>query len=84
LRHIVTQVKGGGHQGAKYSSTTGVLIAMTRFSQVTYHEESQTAEVGAGLLCQDAYAALKPHGVTVLGGRVSGVGMGGFILGGGT
>lgn len=77
-------MKGGGHQGAKYSSTTGVLIAMTCFSQVTYHEESQTAEVGAGLLCQDAYAALKPHGVTVLGSRVSGVGMGGFILGGGT
>ena len=30
------------------------------------------------------YAALEPHGVIVIGGRVSGVGVGGFSLGGGT
>lgn len=29
------------------------------------------------------YAALEPHGVNVVGGRVSGVGVGGLTLGGG-
>jgi hypothetical protein len=31
----------------------------------------------------DVYAALEPHGVIVVGGRVTGVGVGGFTLGGG-
>lgn len=30
------------------------------------------------------YAALAPYGVNVVGGRVSGVGVAGFTLGGGT
>ncbi|KDQ05818.1 hypothetical protein BOTBODRAFT_122239 [Botryobasidium botryosum FD-172 SS1] len=77
-------VKGGGHatnQG--FSSTPGVHIAMSAFSEVVYHERNQTVEVGAGLIWDQVYAALEPHGVTVLGGRVSGVGVAGFTLGGG-
>ncbi|KAJ7776292.1 FAD dependent oxidoreductase [Mycena metata] len=77
-------VKGGGHTGnIGFSSTTGVQIAMTRFSSVTYNQETQTADIGAGLIWDDVYAALEPHGVIVAGGRVSGVGVAGFTLGGG-
>ncbi|KAG6908218.1 hypothetical protein DXG01_005690 [Tephrocybe rancida] len=39
--------------------------------------------IGAGLVWDDVYTALEPHGVTVVGGRVSGVGVAGFMLGGG-
>lgn len=78
------QVKGGGHaSNPGYSSTEGVMIAMYRFSEVTYSSDSQTVVIGAGLIWDDVYAALEPHNVNVLGGRVTGVGVAGFILGGG-
>jgi hypothetical protein len=57
---------------------------MHRFSDVTYDPASQTAVIGTGLVFDDVYAALAPHGVSVLGGRVTGIGVGGFVLGGGT
>lgn len=56
---------------------------MSRFSEIVYDPESQTVSVGAGTIWNDVYAALEPHGVTVVGGRVSGVGVAGFTLGGG-
>ncbi|QRV84353.1 FAD-binding domain protein [Ceratobasidium sp. AG-Ba] len=63
---------------------------MFKFSEVTYHPAAAaadgsvgTVDVGSGLVWDDVYAALQPHGVTVVGGRVTGVGVGGFTLGGG-
>lgn len=57
---------------------------MTPFSQVTYDAATQTATIGAGLIWDDVYAALAPYGVNVVGGRVTGVGVAGFTLGGGS
>ncbi|KAK0460521.1 FAD-binding domain-containing protein [Desarmillaria tabescens] len=77
-------IKGGGHatnQG--FSSTTGVQIAMTRFNEVTYDSATHTAAIGAGNIWDDVYAALDAQGVNVLGGRVTGIGVAGFTLGGG-
>ncbi|KAF7317405.1 FAD-binding PCMH-type domain-containing protein [Mycena chlorophos] len=77
-------VKGGGHTANPgFSSTTGVHISMTRFSDVSYHSSSETVDIGAGLVWDDVYEALGPLGVNVVGGRVSGVGVAGFTLGGG-
>jgi hypothetical protein len=56
---------------------------MTRFNNVTYDAGSQTATVGAGLVWDDVYEALEPYDVNVVGGRVTGVGVAGFSLGGG-
>lgn len=56
---------------------------MSRFSGVTYHANSQTVDVGSGLIWDDVYAALEPYGVNVVGGRVTGIGVAGFSLGGG-
>ena len=79
-----TQVKGGGHaSNPGFSSTPGVQIAMYKFSEVTYDPSTNTAEVGAGLIWDDVYAALEPYNVNVVGGRVTGVGVAGFTLGGG-
>lgn len=66
-----------------YSSSTGVQIAMSRFTEVIYHADSQTVDVDSGLIWDDVYAALEPHGVNVVGGRVTGIGVAGFSLGGG-
>ncbi|KAK0462632.1 FAD dependent oxidoreductase [Desarmillaria tabescens] len=82
--HTPFAVKGGGHaSNPGFSSTTGVHIAMSRFSEVTYDPTSETATIGSGLVWDDVYASLAPHGVNVVGGRVTGVGVAGFILGGG-
>ncbi|KAI0825986.1 FAD dependent oxidoreductase [Irpex lacteus] len=77
-------VKGGGHAtNPGFSSTTGVHISLTRFNEVTYNADNQTATVGAGNVWDDVYTGLEPHGVNVVGGRVTGVGVAGFSLGGG-
>jgi hypothetical protein len=56
---------------------------MSRFSQVVYSSYAQTATIGSGLIWDDVYDALQPYGVSVVGGRTSGVGVAGFALGGG-
>ena len=65
------------------SSPSTVLISLSRFSQITYEPDSETAIIGAGLHWEEVYEALLPHGVTVVGGRASGVGVSGLLLGGG-
>ncbi|CCM00874.1 uncharacterized protein FIBRA_02920 [Fibroporia radiculosa] len=77
-------VKGGGHiMNPGYSSTTGVQIAMTRFNNVDYDASTETVAIGAGMVWDDVYAALEVFGANVVGGRVSGIGVAGFTLGGG-
>jgi FAD/FMN-containing dehydrogenase len=77
-------VKGGGHAtNPGFSSTTGVHIAMTRFNQVIVNKTASLVEVGAGLIWDDVYRKLEGTGLNVVGGRVSGVGVAGFTLGGG-
>lgn len=56
---------------------------MYRFSEVNYDADAQAVEIGAGLIWDDVYASLAPFNVSVVGGRVTGVGVAGFILGGG-
>ena len=53
------------------------------FKDVTYDPKTQTAVIGAGNIWDDVYKFLNPQGVNVLGGRVSGIGVAGFTLGGG-
>ena len=56
---------------------------MSRFSEVIYDASSSTARIGTGLIWDDVYAVLQEDGVNVVGGRVPGVGVAGFTLGGG-
>lgn len=56
---------------------------MTRFNKVNYNARTTLAEVGAGLIWDNVYAALEPYKRTVVGGRTTGVGVAGLILGGG-
>lgn len=57
---------------------------MRQFSKIKYDAKSKTVVLGAGLVWDDVYEALMAHNVSVLGGRVSGVGVAGFLLGGGS
>ncbi|CAE6485865.1 unnamed protein product [Rhizoctonia solani] len=84
-------IRSGGHAtNPGFSSTPGVQIALFKFSQVKYHPAPVaadasvgTVDIGSGLVWDTVYAALEPYGVNVVGGRVTGVGVGGFTLGGG-
>ncbi|KAK0447293.1 FAD dependent oxidoreductase [Armillaria borealis] len=77
-------IKGGGHAtNPGFSSTIGVQIAMTRFNEVTYDPVTRTAVVGAGNIWDDVYEILDAQGVNAVGGRVAGIGVAGFTLGGG-
>ena len=56
---------------------------MTRFNQVVYSAAQQQVTVGPGLTWDAVYAALEPYNRTAVGGRIQGVGVAGFLLGGG-
>jgi FAD/FMN-containing dehydrogenase len=67
----------------KFSSTTGVQIAMAMFNTTIYDAKKGTAWVGSGQVWEDVYGVLEPYNVSVLGGRIPGIGVGGLALGGG-
>jgi FAD/FMN-containing dehydrogenase len=56
---------------------------MTRFNEIVINEKEGTVEFGTGLTWTDVYSYLVPRGLNVVGGRLNGVGVGGFTLGGG-
>ncbi|KAG2356648.1 FAD dependent oxidoreductase [Suillus spraguei] len=77
-------IKSGGHAtNPGFSSTSGVQIVMSSFSDVVYDSAAQTATVGTGLLLDNVYGQLEKYGVTILGTKVTGIGIGGVFLGGG-
>jgi FAD binding domain len=79
-----SQIKAGGRAtNPGFSSTPGIQIALSKFKDVTYDSKLHTATVGAGLTWAELYTKLQPLGVTVVGGRIVGVGMSGVTLGGG-
>ena len=77
-------MKSGGHAtNPGFSSTPGVQISLSRFNTFKVNTEAQTVELGPSLTWDDVYERLDPYGVTVIGGRIPGVGVGGLTLGGG-
>lgn len=59
----------------------GVLIDLSGFNQVDYDAESSTVVIGTGNRWLDVYSTLDAFNVTVVGGRVLDVGVGGLALG---
>ncbi|KAF6755048.1 FAD-binding domain-containing protein [Ephemerocybe angulata] len=77
-------VQSGGHaQHRGFSSTRGVHISLRNFRSIVYNSTAKIVTIGTGLVWDEVYEALDPHGVSVAGGRVAGVGVGGLTLGGG-
>lgn len=58
---------------------------MFRFQQINVGTTNgvPTVELGTGLVWDTVYTALDAKNLTVVGGRVTGVGVAGFTLGGG-
>ncbi|KAI9437943.1 FAD-binding domain-containing protein [Lactarius indigo] len=77
-------VKSGGHtENRGFSSTCGVQISLARFNTFKVDIDAHTVELGPSLAWDDVFERLAPYGVNVIGGRIPGIGVGGFTLGGG-
>ncbi|KAL4878318.1 hypothetical protein BJY04DRAFT_114143 [Aspergillus karnatakaensis] len=80
-------IKSGGHMpnNGFASIQDGLLISTRRLDQVIYNPTDKTAIVGPGLDWEEAQQALDNlnSGRTIVGGRMGGVGVGGYMLGGG-
>jgi len=78
-------VRGGGHNVAGRSIADGaLLIDLSGMREVTVNAAAQLAIVQGGALWHDVDVATSRHGLATTGGLVSGTGVGGFTLGGGT
>jgi FAD/FMN-containing dehydrogenase len=78
-------VRGGGHNVAGRAVAEGsLMIDLSRMRQVTVNAASQVAIVEGGALWHDVDVATAQFGLATTGGLVSGTGVGGFTLGGGT
>ena len=75
--------RSGGHSYGGYSSTTsGVIVDVSRLNRVTLDSQHRAA-VGAGARLIDVYDVLWQHGRTVPAGSCPTVGIAGLTLGGG-
>lgn len=78
-------VRGGGHNVAGRSVADGaLLIDLSRMRAVAVNERARVAVVQGGALWHDVDLATADAGLATTGGLVSGTGVGGFTLGGGT
>ncbi|KAJ5124082.1 uncharacterized protein N7515_007907 [Penicillium bovifimosum] len=78
-------IRGGGHTlftGAA-NINGSVTVDMRSMNSLTLSEDRKIASVGGGSIFSDIYPRLVPHNLTVMGGRVPGIGVGGFTTGGG-
>ncbi len=78
---IPVAARCGGHSYAGWSSTSGLIVDVTRMAGVNV--SGSTATVGAGTRLIDFYSGLAAHGRAVPGGSCPTVGIAGLTLGGG-
>ncbi len=75
--------RSGGHSYTGYSTSTGLVLDVTRMNTVALNTGAGTATVGAGARLIDVYAALAQHGLVLPAGSCATVGVAGLTLGGG-
>lgn len=75
--------RSGGHSYAGYSSCAGLVIDVSRMSDVSVDTFANTATVGAGAQLIDVYNTVGGHGRLLPGGSCPTVGIAGLTLGGG-
>ncbi|KAF3760403.1 FAD-binding domain-containing protein, partial [Cryphonectria parasitica EP155] len=80
-------IRSGGHMWFPGASNEpgGITVDLSSLDSIEVNAaaENSTVSVGVGATWDAVYAKLDPLGLSVAGGRVSGVGVGGLTLGGG-
>ena len=78
-------VKGGGHSYAGHAAMRGgILVDLSSMNDTEIDAERRTARVGAGATWGDFDKQAQLHGLATTGATVSGTGVAGVTLGGGT
>jgi hypothetical protein len=80
--HIHIVPRSGGHSYGGYSTTSGVIVDVSRLHAISLTADGRAA-IGAGARLIDVYATLAQHGRTVPAGTCPTVGIAGLALGGG-
>ncbi|KAK3302991.1 uncharacterized protein B0T15DRAFT_260730 [Chaetomium strumarium] len=83
---VLFAVRSGGHSpnpGWASIGQPGVLIDLSRLDAFRVNADASVVSVGPGQRWGSVLAALDPYNVTVVGARLPGLGVGGFLLGGG-
>jgi FAD/FMN-containing dehydrogenase len=77
--------KSGGHAAFAGASNApaGISIWLKDLNGISLNGDESVASIGPGNTWRQVYQALEPHGLAVVGGRASTIGVGGFVLGGG-
>ena len=78
-------VRGAGHNanpGFSSVGQQGIVINLGAMKQFTLNEDKSIASLGPGNTWDAVYGALGNFDLSVAGGRVAGVGVGGLLLGG--
>lgn len=77
-------VKGGGHAafGGGSSVQGGITIDLQNLKSITVNADKTVIQVGAGNRWINVYEYLTPKNLSVIGGRVSDIGVSGLTLGG--
>ncbi|KAH8694268.1 FAD binding domain protein [Talaromyces proteolyticus] len=78
-------IKSGGHAAFSGSSSVqnGLNIDLSKLNAITLNKDHSVASIGAGNRWVDVYNYLQPYNISVVGGRVSDIGVGGLTTGGG-
>lgn len=78
-------IRSGGHLWIPGASNApgGVTVDLRGLKSINLSADKTTVSVGVGATWDAVYAKLDPLGLSVAGGRVGGVGVGGLTLGGG-
>ncbi|KAL8907981.1 MAG: hypothetical protein Q9171_005643 [Xanthocarpia ochracea] len=78
-------VRGGGHtfwSGAA-NIQPGITVDMRVMNILQLSADQKIVGIGGGALWDQIYPQLVPYNLTVMGGRIPGIGVGGFATGGG-
>ncbi|CZR54640.1 uncharacterized protein PAC_04524 [Phialocephala subalpina] len=79
-------VRGAGHNsnpGCSSVGKDGVLLDLSEMNEVVLSDDREVASIGPGATWDGVYEVLEKDEKTVVGGRASGVGVGGLVTGGG-
>jgi hypothetical protein len=78
-------IRSGGHSPSPLAANSngGILIDLVSLNRINYDAAKNVVTIGAGLRWGQVYSELEKYQVTVVGGRVLDVGVGGLILGSG-
>ncbi|KAI8962371.1 putative oxidoreductase [Daldinia sp. FL1419] len=78
-------IRSGGHSSVAGAANiaSGVTIDLRPLNTIEVKEDKSMVSIGVGATWGDVYSKLDPLGISVAGGRVAHLGVGGLTLGGG-